>query len=78
MRSKAKQNALKTILSSLYRQHVGVFVNKLPTKINYSFLICNLSSLHCKARLTQLNESQARVEQTKSFKLNKYKFKMAY
>ena len=30
----AKERALKTISSSLYRQQVGVFVNKLPTETN--------------------------------------------
>ena len=36
MRSEVKQNAfiLRTILSKLYRQQVGVFVNKLRTESN--------------------------------------------
>ena len=38
MRSEAKQSALRIIFSSLlYRQQVGVFVNKLQTESNKSF-----------------------------------------
>ena len=33
-RYEAKQSALRTILSSFYRQQVDVFVNKLRTEIN--------------------------------------------
>ena len=33
----AKQSALRTILSSLYLQQVGVFVNKLQTEVTNPF-----------------------------------------
>ena len=71
MRSEAKQNALRTISSSLYRQLVVVFVNKAFLKYAI-WAHCIQGTIHDFKNLKQ------EFEQTKIFKLNKYIIKMAY
>ena len=73
----AKQGALRTISSLLYRQQVGVFVN------NYGLKVTNPSNLQSEFTALQgaihgLANLKQKLEQTKIFKLNNYIIKMAY